>query len=284
MAAPKYNAMADPAVRRQPPNVLVVGAIDHREFCDVRRLLENDANVVGRAATSAELVVVAQDRPGIVRSETADELRAQWPLAGIVALAGSWCEGELRTGRPWAGVHRLYWYEFPNWWRRQLAARAAGRCPDWCRSLDFGLRIACGEPGRAADCGLKTSPQYGLVVIQSPRRENADALSDALNFAGFATVWQRTASIRPHIRGPVAGIWDGAQLNEREEATLAAFCDQLTGAGVPVLAILDFPRRDRIDRAVQIGATAVIGKPWLNSNLVATLDTITAASQGARAA
>jgi hypothetical protein len=260
------------------PTVQLVGDVDHLDFRDAIELLRADTQVLAGHAVwpvSPELIVVAQSRPDVTSSAQFNSFHRGAPLAGIVTLLGSWCEGETRTGRPWPAAQRCYWYEFPAWWRRQLALRASGCCPDWARQTNFLPRVGVARHPRTTN---------GLIVLHTTRSENADALSDVLNLAGLATVWQRTASNRPHVRGPVAGIWDGAQLNGGEETTLSSFCDQLARGGAPVLALLDFPRRDRVDRALQIGATAVIGKPWINSDLVATLDTMTAASQRARAA
>jgi hypothetical protein len=114
----------------QKPNVWLVGEAEHADFAEAVALLRATANV---GPGLPEVVVVAQGRPGVVRRQEWMRLRRNAPLAGFVSLVGSWCEGETRTGRPMAGVERLYWYEFPVWWRRQLALRAADRCPEWAR-------------------------------------------------------------------------------------------------------------------------------------------------------
>lgn len=40
------------------------------------------------------------------------ELQKKFPLTPILAVLGSWCEGEARTGTPLAGVHSVLWYDF----------------------------------------------------------------------------------------------------------------------------------------------------------------------------
>lgn len=39
-------------------------------------------------------------------------LRQRFPLAPILAILGSWCEGEARNGSPLSGVHALSWFDF----------------------------------------------------------------------------------------------------------------------------------------------------------------------------
>src|SRR5205085_6131627 len=112
----------------------------------------------------------------------------------------------------------------------------------------------------------------GLIVMRSSRRETAAALSDVLTRRGYSTVWQRPATARQIITGAVAGIWDGGQLDHCEAGELARFCSEMNCHAAPVIAMLDFPRRDRVDRAINLGAAEVLGKPWMNHDLIATVD------------
>jgi hypothetical protein len=38
-----------------------------------------------------------------------------------------------------------------------------------------------------------------------------------------------------------------------------------------VIALLDFPRRDRVDQALELGASSVLGKPWETGALVGAI-------------
>jgi hypothetical protein len=266
------------SVRCNPPIVQLVGDVEHPDFRDAVALVRSSALVTEGAEAARELIVVAQSRPGVVPLAEVERLRRQNPLAGIVALLGTWCEGETRTGRPWPGVPRLYWYEFPAWFRRQLSLRAAGRCPEWSQ-CDFGFPAAAGKlladfGLRIADCGLRMagSVSRGVIQLSTASRESADALSDVLGLAGYATVWQRGGDSAPFVRGAVAGVWDGGQLDERESDELTAFCRRLERFHTPVVAILDFPRRDRVEVALEYGAAAVLGKPWRVEDLLGTIE------------
>jgi AmiR/NasT family two-component response regulator len=78
----------------------------------------------------------------------------------------------------------------------------------------------------------------------------------------------------PLVRGVAAGIWDGSQLDVREAHDLAKFCGRLARESAPVIALLDFPRRDRCEIARQAGAVVVLGKPWNNADLMTSLDVV----------
>ena len=260
------------------PAVQLIGDVSHSDFRDAIALLRDEAQLAAANDVSPELIVVAQSRPGSFPSNKVASLQRSSPLAGIVALTGSWCEGETRTGKPWPGIERLYWYEFPAWWRRQMALRAAGLCPDWARPGDTRFRIA--------DIGLRIAAKQSrdLVAICAGYRQTADALADALHRAGYATAWQSRRRSVTVIRGAVAGIWDGGQLNDHEAGDLSAFCHRMARDRAPVIALLDFPRRDRVDHALEIGAAVVLGKPWLNVDLIATLQATIDKPNVARAA
>src|SRR5262245_28822602 len=127
------------------PTVQLIGDVAHADFRDAVELLHRDAELVSGDGVPPEVVIVSQSRPDAVCRQPTVQFRRAMPLAGIVTLLGSWCEGEARTGRPWPSVHRLYWYDFPAWWRRQMRLRAEGRCPDWAKVPDFGLPAAAGK-------------------------------------------------------------------------------------------------------------------------------------------
>jgi hypothetical protein len=130
------------------------------------------------------------------------------------------------------------------------------------------------HPGGTRGCGIEKNSQgnLGVIVLAVPWWETANALADILRRAGYAATWQRPG--RPHgIDGPfAAGIWEGGQLDAREAESLSAFGNRLAVDGAPVVALLDFPRRDRCDRAMRIGAAAVLGKPWNNDDVISTLE------------
>jgi len=281
------------------PTVWLIGDVEHPDFIESMSLLRATAQVtsvansrqaaalLARAGSPPELVVLAASRPGVIHTADVQQLRRAAPLTGVVALLGSWCEGETRSGRPAAGVGRIYWYDFPGWWRRQLAAWADGHCPEWARPEGGQERDS---QSSRFDFVTDAPPQQGLVVLDTTCWETAEALGDVLRPAGFATVWTQFDRHRPQVRGATAGIWEGRQLDGREAERLAAFCRRLAGDGAPVVALADFPRRDRVERARQAGAAVVLGKPWLNDDLVATLQLVvdqrgrTAAADVARAA
>jgi hypothetical protein len=248
----------------------LVGAVDHPDFRESMALVRTTAQTEVESYAPPEVVLVAQSRPGQICQREIESLHRRWPLAGTVAILGSWCEGETRTGRPWPGVKRFYWHEFPAWWQQQVALRNAGHCPEWLRP---GVET-CRAPLIRNPKSAIRNRHRGLIYLSSEHRETAEALADVLHNAGYATVWNPPRQAKSVVRGAVAGIWDGGQLEDRELPNLVTFCRSLARDATPVVALLDFPRRDRCEVAAQHGVAAVLGKPWINANLVAAIDDI----------
>jgi hypothetical protein len=267
-------AEASPLARPQPPRLRVVGDTAHADFRDALSIMRGDALMRLHSSDSSELVVVAQSRPDGVSHAQYEQLQRESPLAGILSLLGSWCEGETRTGKPWKGAHRVFWYDFPEWWRRQMRLRNAGQCPDWARVPDFGLSAVADK--LLSDHGLPecVGQNLGVILLYTPRRATAEALSDVFNQCGYSTAWHSPGRPRPFVKHVVAGVWDGGQLDDFEAADLAGFCAQSNVDATPVVALLDFPRRDRVDLAMNVGAAVVLAKPWVNNDLVAAVNSL----------
>ncbi len=272
------------------PHVFVAGDANHADFAATMALLRSTATVSNfptnhDAATSPEIILVAQSRPGQIKIDDLNTWRRRWPLAGVVSLLGTWCEGEARTSRPLPNALRLYWYEFAAWWRLQLHARSLGRCPAWSRPATDVYRLPNGQ----ATSIVSARDERGPIAIRAPRYEVGETLADICTTAGFSALLNSPTNIHSQLRGIVAGLWDGGQLSDQELHDLAMFCRSSARQNAPIIALLDFPRSDRVTAAMQVGVAQVIGKPWHNDELTATIidqirRTRTSATNNTRAA
>lgn len=177
------------------------------------------------ASRSYDRVILCQSRPGELPADTPTVLRSVAPDAQLMAAAGSWCEGELRTGKPWTDVPRVYWHQW------QPAPRP--------------------QP-------LPSTP----VLVNSRDYDSASAWIDVLADLCLPAVWAQRGRAEPLCRGAGLGVWDGGQLDGQEADALAEFCTRRRADGAPVVAVFDFPRPDTAAVANRLGVTAVLGKPW----------------------
>jgi hypothetical protein len=235
------------------PSIWLVGDASYPEFREVVSELQETARVTAmksvRAAAEAnvnstpDIVVVLQSRPGTLRTSEIEAIRQKISRPKVILLLSSWCEGELPGRRPAAGIERVLWHEFVSWWRSRMP-----QVPRLHRA------------GR------------GLIAIDAAWRETADALSDALEAEGYATLWLPRGRSMPRFGGVMLGIWDGGQFDPPERFQFLNFRQRLEEDGAPLVTLLDFPRQDRRDLAIELGAAAVLGKPVSIDCLVQTLD------------
>ncbi len=257
-------------------SILFLGDTDRSEFRDARLRLgawgavHAFAEVAAAMAALAEgeivpdVIVVVQAFPGQFSHSVLDRLRRLAPLARVIGLLGSWCEGEMRTGSPWPGAVRTYWHQWAIRCDRELRRLAKGEPCAWALPP-----TATEEERLLADMGEDWPRRQGMVVICAQSPEMAEWLSAACRSRGFATVWQRPP-ITARVEGAAAAIFDGGDLGEGQSQDL----DRLVAAlhPAPVLALLDFPRVSDRERALSVGAAAIVSKPVAVDDLLWELE------------
>jgi hypothetical protein len=208
---------------------------------------------------SPEAIILFQARPGSLSQSDIERLHRKAPLARLIVVAGSWCEGELRSGRPPQGVARLLWHQ----WNERLPQELG---------IVSGQRIATAPRGRtltsvdrllhvAAGCATSQISR-GQADVFTSRRERFEALADFCSAAGF----QATQRLPGSSAGCGAAIClaDGwASLPDRADS------DQ---PNPPVMLLLDWPRPDDLDRAEQLGVACVLGLPLVVTDFLAAVD------------
>jgi CheY-like chemotaxis protein len=262
--------------------VLLLGDTHRPEFRDARSCLDRWGDVREYAdetqAAAAlikdllvpDVIVVAQAFPGQFSHQAIDHLRRLAPLARVVGLMGSWCEGEMRTGRPWPAVVRTYWHQWTARCNRELHRLTAGAGGSWALPLTATeeerlLADVCAGCQPLVPQDNTACPSRGLVVIRARSREMAEWLSAACRSQGFATVCERSMATA-RIEGATAAIFDGGDLGQAEYDDLRRLTAALRPA--PTIALLTFPRAEDYARARAAGAAAVLSKPLAVEDLL----------------
>jgi len=272
--------------------VLLVGDYAHRDFSEVVAWLEQHTQLAWAAtvmdglaamgpSAAAEseggggdepaadrlipdVMIVAQSRPGQISPQQIERLHAASPLSRLVTLAGSWCEGELRSGRPCTGVIRILWHQ---WQPRLVPFLQSGSAPvpaTWRMPRTVSL-----DEQFAATVGPVWPRREGLVAIHADARETFLALSDACHEGGYATVWYPSEQAVA-ASGVVAALADGVSCEAREVSWLRHVVQRHRPA--PVIALLDFVRRQDYELARAEGVSAILAKPFLVYDLLWRLD------------
>jgi len=271
------------------PTVLLIGNTARPELAEARNVLEGLARVIPAADADAaaalladeeiavDVIVVAQAYPGQLSGEALDRLGRLAPLARVVVLLGSWCEGEVRSGRPIPGAIRVYWHQWPARCAQELGRLRRGLCTSWC------LPPTAVEEERFLALADQPWPRReGLIAVHSPSFDMRDWLCRACRRAGYWTVeadrpifavrksGQPTGPVaQPPSAVPIpritAAIFDATRCRGQELDDLKRWAAAVEPA--PVIVLMSFPRVEDRDRLLAAGAAALLSKPLLLEDL-----------------
>jgi len=249
--------------------VLFVGDRDWPEFRDVHQWLAMgtllaDApdfaaawELVEHGQSDPTLIVLAQRWPGNFSGPGIERLRKAAPLARLSQLLGSWCEHLPQGGEPLPGALSFYWHQWIPRMGPEFALQADGHPPAW--SLP---PTATDEERLLFVSDRRRSRHQGLLAIRARDSDCAAALCDAAASRGFAAIWHRSHRLS-HVAGIRAAVWDAANSSSDDARAMTEWRAAL--GGVPVVALLDFPRVEDRSRFVEAGAAVIVSKPfWLD--------------------
>jgi len=261
------------------PTVLGVGDFSREEFRDAHAVLARDAEFALAAtlelaleylqdfARVPELIVIAQPWPGCFSSLAVDRMRRAAPLARVWALLGNWSSGDSQSDCAWPDRLRTHWHEWPARWSQELARRSHGQTALW------SLPVTATEEERllATYSPLK---RRGLIILIAKQPNRISGLADACHGLGFETLTWSGGPLQAPLptQGAAAILWDTTPHEMQANDCVASLRAQFEG--VPVIAVLDFPRAEDRRVAEAAGLAAVIAKPFLLSDLVCQLDTL----------
>lgn len=257
------------------PRILLVGRHTDREFRETVEWLSTvaDLTTVGdvddaltqlAAGAPPTAIVVAQTRPGMFSQFQVEQLHAAAPLTRLVALLGSWCEGETRTGNPWSGVTRIYWHQATSRLEELLLAndRDGNSVWDMPRTATVAERLL-------HSASRPIPPRDGLIAISTETPTAFDALADACRARGYSVVWLAPRQ-SPRVEGATAVLCDLERYSHRRLLHLQNLAAEMRPT--PLVALLGFPRWVDQQRLLQAGATSVVSKPFLLEDVYRHLD------------
>ena len=223
-----------------------------------------------------ELIVLVQLRPGQFTAEQVEAMRRAAPLARVVRVVGSWCEGEGRSAPPPAGCASVYWHQ----WHAALGpGRGVSAARQTCRLVVAADCLARRAHARAVRRAARRGA--GPVTVFARHPHSAAALADACRLGGYdVTIIDAVGSI-PRMAvdsgPPPAILWD-ALPEQIADARAVADVRAICGRG-PIVAIVGFARADDCRESAAAGVSAVVTKPYLIHDLLWQLAKVTSAGK-----
>ncbi|HMC11792.1 MAG TPA: hypothetical protein VKH44_10895 [Pirellulaceae bacterium] len=219
----------------------------------------------GTADNEPAAILLIQSRPGRIAQRDLERLHAAAPLARLVALVGPWCEGEMRSGRPWPGVVRIPWGTWQLRLMHELGLSEQDGSPAAAlpRTVTAAERIEITLAALGArECSFRTA------AISTSSRASYEAIADVLDQLKIRSVWHSSESgeLLPQADLVIFDGWDQVPME----------VDLLSGANhnssSPRLLLLHFPRPDDHARAASLGIATVLAQPLLVTDVWSALE------------
>jgi len=262
---------------------LVIGQAKHPEFSGALAALAAHAGMFSAADIGAargllreglhpDLILLAQQHAGEFEPGAVDGLRCLAPLAPVIALQSSWCEGEGRSGRPLPGVVRISWRRFAAEIVPGLVRLKNGELPDWASP-------ATSTPEERLLRRVKEPVPRGrgTVGILAETHEARRMLSDVAAAGGWNVTVLPSAWVTGTSDADRAGhapsatshvvVWDLTEPGEEITPAIRRLRQRVGDIGIILLA--GFPRAEDFRRAQEVGASAVVSKPFSCQELLA---------------
>ena len=255
------------------PLVWMIGDWQQAEFSPAAEYLRTEtklfelvgiAEALARHSGEPDLILLVASRPGRFSTAEVEQLHRRAPLARLIALLGSWSEGEIRSGHPWPGVTRIYAHQ----WQARLPRELQTWQPRTANEID---RLMSSRPAAKA--------QRQLIGIVAGQRTMFDALSAACRSFGKDAVWL-LPNLPPPVQHVDAVIHDATHDLADELEVMSELRARLHKP--PTLLLLDYPRQGDLQLAAEAGATAILARPYLIADLAAEIERITSAFESER--
>ena len=253
--------------------VLITGDYWHGDFTDCIQHIEVPVTMVQlprllhfleEQQDGFDLIIVAQSRRGQLSEEDVMAIRKSCPSTPIVALLGSWCEGEERSGEAIPGVTRVYWHQWRGRLEQVVDCLAANGISKWHASPtatrgDVLLSSSRRNPPRGEKIGVSawTLDQYEM-------------LGDSLKALGWQPIWVEQVAWQAENLPQLSGlVIDGNSLTPHLMQRIE-WARETVGS-LPMILILNFPRSHEVQAARELQIAETVSKPFELDDLGAAL-------------
>ena len=253
---------------------LLVGKAEHPEFAAALGWLRAHLQLTVSAGVDLalqhlrgnedpQLILLVQARRNEISQRQIEQLHRAAPLARLVGLLGSWCEGEVRSGEPWGGVKRIYWHQWTPRFIDAASEREPHRSKTWVlpRTTTPAEKLLRSQEHYRA-------PQSGRIGISALSFIDFETLADACQASGFATVWLAEPNTI-HREDLSAILCNGGTSHRQDLHRIKHLAHQFPG--LPLVAVVGYPRFDDHQRLLAAGACQMVSKPYLLDELLTAL-------------
>lgn len=242
--------------------ILVTGDFWHSDFQTILAGFEVPVTLVPfeKAKTIVDdrfdLVVIAQARRGQHSAAEVQELQTLFSTTPIIALLGSWCEGETRSGAPWPGVPRVYWHQWEGRYQKFVGQLEQFGITDWhaARTSTAADRVINSD---VVDYPNKVS----CVAISAWTNQQHAMVADAINHFGWSSCWVERSVWNAETTSAVDVIVVEADGWSADLANRVKWIQRQV-AGTPMVLVANYPRQGELETIKSMGISGVVSKPF----------------------
>ncbi len=243
------------------PRLLISGDYWHADFRDLVARLSVPATLTPLDQIEIldtqrfSLIVIAQTRSNQFEQTAIDAIVSSNPLVPVVMLLGSWCEGERRSDTPVTGVKRVFWHQWQGQFEEfSIQMREQGIALWHSPAIETDAdRVKAAQK----TIGLDNELVIGISALNQPTFET---LGQAISSIGGTPKWvERTSKINLSASATMICI-DADSADDVLERRIRWVRQQVPH--VPLVVLLNFPRRQEIERLQKSGVARVISKPF----------------------
>ena len=232
-----------------------------------------------------QLVVLACSRRNQFAVSEIEQLMNRFVNVPVVALSGSWCEGEMRSGKPIPGLLRVYWHQWQGSFDRFQAELAEQGVSSWNlpKIASAADRILFARPTVTAG-ELENASLLGKIGVSAMTQEKFQMLADGLGVNRPPPTWLETLDTHEFASVEFSAICiECNSITDFLRQRIAAI--RLAHPCTPLILIMNFPRQQDILSAARLGIRQVVSKPFDNVELqLAVASTINAEPASQRSA
>ena len=165
-------------MKTKPTKVLLTGDYWHSDFRAVLTSMDCVTTLVPTEKLSDEhlsdasldLMVLAASRRDQFPHEWVESIRGKVSPTPLVALLGTWCEGEQRSGESWPGVQRVYWHQWQSRFAYFVQQLRADQPCDW--QLPATANLADSVKNADATSTYKTTSPNLVIGVSAVLRHS----------------------------------------------------------------------------------------------------------------
>ena len=212
-----------------------------------------------RQSSDYGAVIIAQSRRGQFESEQLEQLISQFVNTPVIALCGSWCEGEPRSGTPVAGLVRVYWHSWLGQFDHFVAELKKQKIATWQLPKIASAADRIMHQSQNGVVGDLNSS--AMVGISTHTRDHYLMMRDALTTSNYNSCWIEGLDENDIQQASLDAICiEGNSLNPAMQERIVEL--QRNFPLVPMALVLNFPRSLEFSLARRMGISEIISKPF----------------------